>query len=442
MADTIVAISTPRGAAVRGVIRVSGPDARAVVGALCEGDDSPRDQERGVIDGRLRLGRSRMSVPVRLLVTAGPRSFTGEDVVEVHVDGSPMLLEVVQELLVQEGGRLAEPGEFTRRAYLNGRLDLTRAEAVLALIRAQDDREREAALALLEGGVERRVAVVRDRVLHALVPLELGLDFSDQDVEVPLPEGAADGLRRSVVDLDALAEGAREQGAARSCCRVVLEGPANAGKSSLFNQLVGRDAALVTPIPGTTRDVLCAEIEVDGCRFELVDTAGDDVTRTAADAAAHGQRRRRLREADLVIETHDLRRPPPRARPDHLLVLTHLDLCEGEERASAGRSGAFAVSNVTGEGLVVLRSAIIARLARGAAATSRGPVHVTARQAQSFRVASERIGCAADALSRGCDPELVASDLHVALSQLRDVIGEKVGDDVLDRVFRDFCIGK
>ena len=442
MVDTIVAISTPRGAAARGVIRVSGPDSRELVGALCEGGENPQDHGRGVVDSRLLLGRSRTSVPVRLIVTVGPRSFTGEDVVEVHIHGSPMLLEVVQGLLVLEGGRLAGPGEFTRRAYLNGRLDLTRAEAVLALIRAGDDREREAALALLEGGVERRVAVVRDRVLHALVPLELGLDFSDQDVEVPLPAGVVDGLQRSVRDLDALAEGAREQGAARSCFRVVLEGPANAGKSSLFNRLVGRDAALVTPIPGTTRDALCAEIEVDGCRFELVDTAGNDVTRTEADAAAHKQRRRRLREADLVIEVHDLRRPPTRTRPDHLLVLTHLDLWEREDPGAEDEVAACAVSNVTGTGFSALRSAIIARLERGCAAASHGVVHVTTRQAHAFRVASERIGCAMDALSRGSDAELVASDLHAALAQLREVIGEKVGDDVLDRVFRDFCIGK
>ena len=440
MTDTIVAISTPRGAAARGVIRVSGPDARAIVGALCDGGEDPRDLERGVIDGRLRLGRSRTSASMRLLVTAGPRSFTGEDVVEVHVDGSPLLLEVVQELLVGEGGRLADPGEFTRRAYLNGRLDLTRAEAVLALIRARDDREREAAVALLEGGVARRAAVVRDRVLHALVPLELGFDFSDQDVEVPLPEGAVDGLRRSLLDLDALVEGIREQGAARGCYRAVLEGPANAGKSSLFNRLVGREDALVTPIPGTTRDVLCAEIEVGGCRFELVDTAGGDVTRASADAESHEQRRRRLREADLVIEVHDIRRRPLQARLDQLLVLTHTDLCENDELAASG--AVLGVSSVTGDGVEAVRRAIAERIVERSSASTGGSVLVTARQAHGFRVARERIACAADGLTRGAGPELIASDLHAALAQLREVIGEDVGDDVLDRVFRDFCIGK
>ncbi|MEE2712963.1 MAG: GTPase, partial [Planctomycetota bacterium] len=310
----------------------------------------------------------------------------------------------------------------------------------LALIRARDDREREAAVALLEGGVERRAAVVRDRVLHALVPLELSFDFSDQDVEVPLPEGAVDGLRRSLVDLDALVEGVREQGAARGCYRAVLEGPANAGKSSLFNHLVGREDALVTPIPGTTRDVLCAEVEVEGCRFELVDTAGGDVTRAAADKEAHEQRRRRLREADLVIEVHDIRRRPARARHDQVLVLTHTDLCGDDPLAESGT--ALAVSNVTGDGVAAVRRAIAVRLVERSSSSANGPVLITGRQAHGFRVARERIASAAEGLDRGEGPELIASDLHAALGHLREVIGEDVGDDVLDRVFRDFCIGK
>lgn len=454
-ADTIVAISTPRGAAARGVIRLSGDRARECVDAWflpMGGQRSAAEVPRGVSQGRFKLGRSRTAAECLVVVAKGPRSFTGEDVVELHLVGAPLLLEVAQELLVRAGARPAEPGEFTRRAYLNGRIDLTRAEAVLALIRAQDDEERRAALALLDGGLERRCAVIRDRVLRALVPLELGLDFSDQDIDIPVPEAAVRGLDRAAAELAELASEGTERAAARHCYRVVLEGPANAGKSSLFNNLLGESAALVTEVAGTTRDVLTGELELGGLRVELVDTAGHDVEAGLPDAEAHASRRRRLREADLVIEVRDVRQADgdrsavfadragdvvaPRRR-----VWTHADLLSDGARPETA-TGDVLVSNVSHVGLDALRTAIVDALHAAASSDASRSVQVNARQASGFRAAHRLLDAARHAYANGDDAECVASDLHAVLHELRDVTGEASGDELLDRVFSDFCIGK
>ena len=440
MKDTIVAISTAREPAVRGVIRVSGPEARQVVAPLFHDGPSLERTSRGVMDGQLELGRSGARVAARLLIYGAPRSFTGEDVVELHVDGAPMLLAVLRDLLVRGGCRTAEPGEFTRRAYLNGRLDLSRAEAVLALIRARDETERRAALTLLEGGVERRVVTIRDRVLDVLVPMELAMDFSDQDVEIPIPAAAMDGLAPVAEELRQLASSTAERGAERSRLRVVLEGPANAGKSSLFNRLCGRDAALVTPVPGTTRDVITEEVLMDGRAVELVDTAGDDFTAGPVDREAHAQRRRRLREADVVIQVRDVRRHEPSNGEPGLLALTHGDLLE--PGAGSPDPHAVLISNVTGAGLDRLTEAVCRRLGAPDVQAALAPVHVTGRQGAAFSAAHEHLARAAASLQAGEPAELVASDLHGVLDQLRQVTGEEAGQEVLDRVFRDFCIGK
>jgi len=358
--------------------------------------------------------------------------------VEFHLAGSPLLLEIAQELCVREGARVAEAGEFTRRAYLNGRLDLTRAEAVLAMIRARDDEERRAALALLEGGLERRLAVIRDRVLRALVPLELALDFSDQDVEILSGADMAPDMERSARELEDLASGAQEAGVQRSCFRVALQGPANAGKSSLFNRLLGEDVSLVTRIAGTTRDALTGEMEVGGVRIELVDTAGDGVTNTLADMRAHEVRRRQLREADLILEVRDLRNAavaPDPGRPGRLRVWTHADQVPGELG-----TGDLVVSNLTGVGVDEVRREIGRWLGESVAGV--GPLLITGRQASALRAAADAVRRARGGFAREDGLELVASDLRDALHHLRVLTGESASDDVLDRIFSEFCIGK
>jgi tRNA modification GTPase len=435
-APTIVALSSTPGPAPRGVVRISGPDAFEIA-ARSFIPDVPGPLGRGFRAGSFVLDRRGSACPAHLWCFEGPASYTGEDVIEVHSFGAPKLLDMIVRRLVGSGARLAAPGEFTRRALLNGKIDLTRAEAVCAIIRARDEDEHRKARALLEGGLARAIATFVDRLVALLVPIELQLDFSDQDVVIVQPADHAARIRALAADLATFHDASRPE-ARRIWPRVVLRGPANAGKSSLFNALLRDDVALATPMRGTTRDVLCAEWRHGDARALLVDTAGDDVTGSAIDDLAHDARERALLEADLVLEVRDVRTggwPPPSGSA--LPVATMADL----PGARAPRHGeAAVVSNVTGEGMDRLRERIVAALA--ASAGERGaPFLVTARHSGQLREAERALDRAASAAG-SLPAELVASDLRAALRALRGVVGAEDGDPVLDRIFSEFCIGK
>lgn len=444
--DTIVAAATAKGPAPRGVIRLSGPCAAACAAAVVRaGAADVRGSGRGVLETSVAVTADGdgPAVPARLLVFRAPRSFTGEDVVEIHLPGAPVLLDLVQDRLVRAGARPAHAGEFTRRAFLNGRIDLTRAEAVLALTRARDRAGRRAALAWLDGAIERRIAGLRDAIHGVLVPLELSLDFSDQDVEIPVPPEAMRRLGTAEAEAAALASGARIRPLAASRPRVVLEGPPNAGKSTLFNRLVGREAALVDGAAGTTRDVLLGETETAGLRVVVADTAGWGVGTTEADREAHRHRARTLREADLVLEVRDARRVrPDRAPPGarRLRALTHADLVDP---GPACLPGEVPVCGLTGAGVDELRARLATAVAgpdRGAA--EGGPPEVNLRHAAALRAAAASIAAARRALDAGAGAEFVAADLRAALAELDPITGADATQDVLDRIFSEFCIGK
>jgi tRNA modification GTPase len=434
--DTIVAPATGAGAASRAVVRLSGPGAFPIASATFAPEE-PGPLVPGFRPGSFVLDAAGIGCPGELWCFAKPRSYTGEDVVEIHVPGAPKVVDLVLRKLLAGGARLAERGEFTRRALLNGRLDLTRAEAIAALVRARDEHEHRRARSLLDGGLAREIASFEDRVVALLVPIELDLDFSDQDVTILDSGREAHDIRALASDLAAFGGAARPE-ARRLLPRVVIRGPANAGKSSLFNALLAREEALATPHAGTTRDVLCAEWRHGEARALLVDTAGDDVRKTALDERAHEARERALLEADVVLEVRDVRKrgwPPP--AQDAVRVATMTDLA-GPEAACA--ENVTFVSNVTGAGLASLRDRIAEALAC-AAARSAGPFLVTVRQSGHVMRAREALERAAAVVSGG-PSELAASDLRVALRELRAIRGAEGGDPVLDRIFSEFCIGK
>lgn len=442
--DTIVAVATPAGYAERGVIRLSGPAARVLAARLfAPRDGGPADPlpARGLHHGELLLPPEGLVCPVTLWVFRAPRSFTGEDMVELHLPGAPGLLQMVQSTLQAGGARPAGPGEFTYRAFLSGRIDLSRAEAVAALIGATDESQRRRSLALLDGGLARVVAGLRDRLLQILVPLELSLDFADQDVDAVLPPDPVGTLESLAADLRAHARGqaATTRPGTR---RVVLEGPANAGKSTLFNSLLGRPEAIVSRLPGTTRDVLTGDLVLeDGQRVQLLDTAGKGVVGTQADRQAHRRRVRFTREADLVLEVRDARLepgPPRRRRQRRLRVLTHRDLLPAPQQ----NGHVLLVSGVTGEGLTDLREAMARRLRDPGSPAGEAPVAVNMRQAAAFGRAGEAVRRAAKAWAVGGLPECAADDLHAALRFLREITGEEARDEVLAAIFSTFCIGK
>ncbi len=426
--DTIFAVASPPGAAERGILRLSGPDTFPAVNALL---DAGVPRERGAWECSLAL----FGFPVDVLVLGmpGPRSFTGEDVVELHLPGSPLLLARVQDRL-RGPARDATPGEFTRRAFENGRLDLASAEAVGDLIHAASDEQRRFALDVLSGGIGASVDRCRAEVQDALAMVEAGLDFEAGDTgEVDDAVWLA-GLARARAALEALSVSVPR---ARLVGDVLVLGAANAGKSSLCNALAGRDEILVADRAGTTRDVLAVEVGSDG--ITLLDSPGDLVDPGAVDRAALDLRDRlagRAAAALLVVDgTHP--QVPSTALPVLGVVVTKRDLVPSEPLPEGlpDDATAFRVSCVDGRGVAELREYLLRSVGGG-------PCGGAARIAESVASSAEALERAIAAGEAGEPPEVVACDVQDALAALDAVHGRSSPEDLLDRIFGRFCLGK
>ena len=442
--DTIAAIASPPGFGFRGIVRLSGPEALAIARVGFTPDRPEPDHVRRAVrrEGRLQVDGLRPELPVSLLLWPGTRTYTGQPLAEIHSVGSPPLLQLVLAQALKAGARLAEPGEFTLRAFLSGRIDLTRAEAVLGVIDASTPAQLAAALNQLAGGLARPVASLRDRLLDVLAHLEANLDFVDEpDVD---PLGRLE-LTRSLAEgsheLVALAERLHGRDRPEGLHRVVLVGPPNAGKSRLYNALLGRPQALVSPVPGTTRDYLSTPCSCDGLTVELVDTAGEEPATSSIEVAAQTLRAGQIEQADLLVVCVPADAPttspvPNLSRPT-LRVQTKADLLEGRSPLA----DAVVTSASTGQGLEDLRASI--RTALGFDRSESDFVGSTgARCRGSLHAAGLSLARAAEALDLGLGDELVSIDLREAIDELGKVVGAVVTDDVLDRIFRRFCIGK
>ncbi|MBN1909708.1 MAG: tRNA modification GTPase [Pirellulales bacterium] len=451
--DTIVAIASGPGGAAEGIVRLSGPEAVTCVGRILaeEGATALVAADRPTaLESAIRLPEIFAPLPCTCYVWPGGRSYTGQPVVEIHTLGSPPLLEAVVAECLAAGARSAEPGEFTLRAFLSGRIDLTQAEAVLGVIDAHDDRQLDAALAQLAGGLAQPLGRLRDTLLDLLGHLEAGLDFADEDL--PLLE--TNQLSQRLADALADVEGLQRQLASRSrsgdLARAVLVGWPNAGKSSLFNALAGGPGALVSTQPGTTRDYLQAEIDLEGVHVELIDTAGiepPEESLSEVAQAAQAVRADQVASADVQIVCLDGARPPnawEQAQlaqgdvPGRLVVRTKTDLAPRPECPA----WVLPTSARTGQGLAALREQLReAVLATGGA--GEGVVAATSvRCHESVRQASEALRHAADLVAARGGEELVAADVRAALDALGHVAGAVYTDDLLDRIFSRFCIGK
>lgn len=366
-------------------------------------------------------------------------SATGEEVVELHAHGAPRVLSLLLEaVLAEDGVRLAEPGEFTRRALLSGRLDLARAEAVADLIQAESEGQVRAAAAQLQGALSVRVGRAREAVLAALAEVEGILEFPDeaQGAEAGVPALLA-AARAEVAGL--LADGAR--GAlVRRGARVVLYGPANSGKSTLFNRLVGAERALVDEEPGTTRDALEARLELEGLGLSLVDTAGLREGPGRLEALGIARTREALAGCDLAV----LVAPPGALAPAlaswraEVPEARRLEVAGKADLGRAGPPGALPVSGLTGQGVPALRQALSARLGGGSAAAA---AVASERHRDCLRRAGEALDRAAAALS-SATLEVVGGELQLGLGALGELTGEDAPQALLDAVFSRFCIGK
>jgi len=435
MTDTIFALATPPGRGAIAILRLSGPGTDAALTALGAGGLKPRF-------AALRdLAHEGQAIDQALVLRfPAPNSYTGEDCAELHLHGGRAVVEAASEALVALGLRPAEPGEFTRRAFENGRMDLAQAEAVADLIDAETAAQASQALGQLEGALSQTYAGFRRDLLTALALVEAEIDFPDEEVPDNLAQSAGPVLDRLIADLRAALADARRGERVREGYRIVLIGETNAGKSSLFNALVAREAAIVTPIAGTTRDVLDADLVIGGYAVTLSDTAG---LRDSDDPVeAEGVRRARAR-----AEAAELRlwiRGPGDAEgdaaafacPGDLLVLTKADL--GAAQPVAGFE-TLSVSTTTGQGLSELHDWIAARLARD---LSGADFPAVTRERHRRRLAEALSAALAGRAALDVSPEMAGDDLRRAADALARVTGAIGVEDILGEVFSTFCIGK
>ncbi len=447
--DTIVAIATAAGEAAIGIVRLSGPDA-VEIADRCYRGMRPLSESA---DRHLTLGRfvveGKDLDEVLVAAMRGPRSFTGEDTVEFYCHGGPHLLRRAREALLEAGARPAERGEFSRRAFLNGRIDLTQAEAVADMISAGSDLSLQSAYFQLRGGLRERFESLAEDLRQAATLLEAGLDFSD-DVEVD--GGAVSGaMARAAEEMDRLAGSYRRGKIIRRGARVILAGRPNVGKSSLLNRLLEEDRAIVTPVPGTTRDTIEESADLDGVRVVLVDTAGLRAARDALEAEGTRRSRQSIEGADLVLLVLDGSESPrdedrwvmeSTANVPRLLAVNKVDLghhsgwqgaTEGEEKV--------ATSALTGEGLDALRESIRGSVLKGEGGD--GDAMITSeRHILALGESRKSLSRAQGAQAQGLPAEIVAMELRDSLNALGAIVGETTPEDVLDRIFSTFCIGK
>jgi tRNA modification GTPase len=443
--DTIAAVATPSGPAERGIVRLSGPKAWAIA---LEGfrpeSDWPPPRRAEMRPGELRIDGLRPTVPVGLSLWPAPRTYTGQDIAEIHLVGSPPLLSQLVAHCLARGARHAEPGEFTLRAFLCGRIDLTRAEAVLGVIEAANQAQLDAALHQLAGGLSGPIVALRDHLLDVVAHLEADLDFSEEpDVDAIGRAALAAELDQSSRELEALARRLDERGRPDGHPRVVLVGPPNVGKSRLFNALLGRDRAIVSPRAGTTRDYLMALCDCDGLTVELVDTAGIEEADDDVAAMAQIHRTEQADRADLLLDCWPAAWGLPAIEHDGRATIRVRTRCDEVAPSDIADTPFDAVltSAETGAGLDELRTAIATFLRTG---DSEGdlPAGTAARCRGSLVRAETALRSAADSLLAGGGDELVAFDVRLAAEELGRVVGAVVTDDILDRIFQRFCIGK
>lgn len=451
--DTVVAIATPPGRGGIGVVRVSGPQASSVAGVVLalgaplrpRHATLTRVRHGGVDDARLSLGDQ-----VVCTFFPGPHSFTGEDVVEMSAHGSPVVLQRLVAAAMNAGARLAQRGEFTLRAFVHGKVDLVQAEAIGDLVSAVTPEQARVAYEQLDGNLTRRLAVLHESLFDLITRLEASLDFPEEGFHFFESGEVADRLERLRLELEALLSDSRRGRTIREGATVVLAGRPNVGKSSLFNALVGHDRAIVTPVPGTTRDLVTEAVDIGGVAVTLVDTAGFRDIHDLVEGEGVRRGRESADAADLVLVvidptapvTDDDRRVVEAAGAGHRVVVS-----SKADMPSLGEQGVaidIATSAHTGEGLGALRSLIAATLTGQAPGlVTEPPALSNLRHIALLEGARTHVEAALTAVQRDAVPEeFLLTHLQAARSQFDDVVGRRTSDDVLTRIFSTFCIGK
>jgi tRNA modification GTPase len=444
--ETIAALATPPGEGALAVIRISGATALAVADAIFRGGKKPSEmEERRVVLGRIVSAEEEVIDEVLLTVFRNPRSYTGEDLVEISGHGGSLVASRVLAAALAAGARMARPGEFTERAFLNGKLDLTQAEAVMDLISAQTPRAARAAAGQLEGRLGEEIHALRSEMLEGVAHLEAFIDFPEEGID-PESGGVLRRRMEKIADhLNRLLATANEGRLLREGISLALCGAPNAGKSSLLNRLLGTERAIVSATPGTTRDTIEESASLGGYPFRVIDTAGLRETADPVEREGVVRARHAAEQADLRVHLVDAAALDGAIEPlfeDELLVLNKVDLLDRTLIPEVCAS-TLTISCRTGEGLEELVAAILKKVTgRGEGEAAPDGAAINARHQECLKRAASALTTAIALLESGEPPELVSVELRASLSAVGEIVGEAGTEEILGKIFSSFCIGK
>lgn len=454
--DTIAAISTPFGEGGIGIIRVTGPQALEKSLKIFR----PKSKYKELISHRLYLGyiidpEGEDIIDECLLVyMKAPRSFTKEEVVEVQCHGGTLVLQSVMELLLRLGIREAGPGEFTKRAFLNGRIDLSQAEAVIDIIRAKTQNGLKLAQRNLKGGLKEALSESRDNLIHALAIIEAYIDFPEEEIEESVLSESMEKLKFSLDSIIELLETYEEGRIYREGIHVVIAGKPNVGKSSLLNALLKEKRAIVTSLPGTTRDVIEEIINIRGIPVNLIDTAGIRETDDIIEGEGIRRTKEKLEDADIVLymvdeggfSGYDQEINGEIGRQAKMVVINKTDNMTKENvaeiKCDAGETTVIPVSTLQGTGLEDLKDALYDALIKHGTDNSSGAVISRKRHKIALEKAKKLLKLAIEGIEQKRPLELITLDIREALEKIGEVAGETTTEEILDRIFSEFCIGK
>jgi len=453
--DTISAISTPLGEAGLGIVRLSGKSAFQMADKIFQGKTKPTQAESHTVHYGKAVDPISNEIldEVLLIIMKAPHTYTAEDVVEISCHGGPLVLQKILHATVAAGARLAEPGEFTLRAFVNGRIDLAQAEAVADIIRAKSDSSLKSALAQLEGRLSTRIEVIRAKLLDLMAKIEAQIDFVEQDVPAQDKKVMSKIINEVEEGLVKLIETYEEGKILKEGLNVVIVGKPNVGKSSLLNSLLQKDRAIVTAIPGTTRDVISDYVNFDGILVRLVDTAGFRVSADEIEIEGIKRAEKEIQKGDLILLvvdctlslTEDEKILEKKLQEqNYIVVLNKIDLVEGKTARNFdnqfSNKTSHRVSALLGDGMDALKKSIVSRISK---MHREGDVVLTnLRHKECLETALEFLEKSKQGLEMNLSLEFVALDCRKALDKVGEVIGKVYTDDILNQIFSQFCIGK
>ncbi|HEX3469660.1 MAG TPA: tRNA uridine-5-carboxymethylaminomethyl(34) synthesis GTPase MnmE [Silvibacterium sp.] len=455
--ETIVAVSTPPGRGGIGIVRLSGPHSLEIANALLK-LRNPLTHTRALF-AQILDPETESKLDEAIVTFFGrPNSYTGEDLVEIAAHGSPVILELLVRLALRQGARLARPGEFTERAFLSGRIDLTQAEAVRDLIESQTLYQARVAAEQMGGALSRRIHSPKQALVELIALLEAGIDFAEDDVDVTPDVEIVTRIDTSYAQLEKIARSFEHGRMVHSGLTLAIVGRPNVGKSSLFNCLVERERAIVTAMPGTTRDLVTERVSLGGIPLELVDTAGLREAKDEAESIGIQKSREALADSDLVLVVLEAGVPPRRDETDLIQSLagrraliacnksdlSNSDLSDFDLAGGTGQKlpvSAVVTSALTGQGITELRNALV-EMVRNPSSESESGMLTNLRHHEAVTAALASLTSARKAVSEKTPHEMLLLDLYSSLRHLDSLTGETTADDILNRIFSTFCIGK